>query len=120
MRPRSPRPRILLVEDETTICDFLCEALSKDYEVTCVSRADEALGVFTHQRIDVVLLDYYLVDGNGQDVAKRTDQAEVPVVWMPGDPDAVNMLARTTHFTITKPFGIQKMLDALAKARACH
>jgi len=39
---------------------------------------------------------------------------------MPGDPDTVNMLAKTSHFVIAKPFGIQKMLDALAKARACH
>ena len=38
--------------------------LSKDYEVVCVSRVDEALLVFARQRIDVVLLDRYLVDGN--------------------------------------------------------
>jgi len=53
MTHNPPRPRVLLVEDEPTICDFLCEALSKDYEVVCVSRVDEALRVFARQRIDV-------------------------------------------------------------------
>ena len=112
-----PRPRVLLVEDEPTICDFLCEALSKDYEVVCVSRVDEALRVFARQRIDVVLLDHYLVDGNAQVIAQRADRAEVPVVWMPGDPDVIDTLVRTSHFMITKPFGVQQMRNMLAKAR---
>jgi hypothetical protein len=39
---------------------------------------------------------------------------------MPGDPDIIDTLVRTSHFMIPKPFGIQQMLDTLAKARACH
>ena len=120
MSPYPPRPRVLLVEDETTICDFLCESLSKDYEVVCVSRVDEALLVFARQRIDVVLLDRYLVDGNAQIIAQRADRAEIPVVWMPGDPYVIDTLVQTSHFMMAKPFGVQQMLNMLAKARRCQ
>jgi DNA-binding response OmpR family regulator len=120
MSPYPPRPRVLLVEDETTICDFLCESLSKDYEVVCVSRVDEALLVFARQHIDVVLLDHYLVDGNARVIAQRADRAEVPVVWMPGDPEAIDTLVRTSDFMMAKPFGVQQMLNTLAKARRCQ
>ena len=113
-------PRVLIVEDEAAISDILSEALREDYEVVCVARVDEALLVFGQQRIDVVLLDYHLLDGNAQDVAKRADQAEVPVVWIPGDPDIVETLVRASHFLLAKPFGIQQVLDMLAKARGLH
>jgi DNA-binding response OmpR family regulator len=113
-------PRVLIVEDEAAISEILSEALHEDYEVVCVARVDEALLVFGQQRIDVVLLDYHLLDGNAQDVAKRADQAEVPVVWIPGDPDIVETLVRASHFLLAKPFGIQQVLDMLAKARGLH
>jgi DNA-binding NtrC family response regulator len=87
------------------------------HTVVCVARVDEALLVFGRQRIDVVLLDYHLLEGNAQDVAKRADLAEVPVVWIPGDPDIIETLIRASHFLLAKPFGIQQVLDMLAKAR---
>jgi DNA-binding response OmpR family regulator len=110
-------PRLLVVEDELEITDILREALSEDYEVVCAARVDEALSVFASQRIDVLMLDYHLIDGNAQDVARQADRAEVPVVWIPGDPDVVETLARASHFLLAKPFGIQQVLDILAEAR---
>jgi|SRR4051794_14506315 len=113
-------PRVLLVENEVTISDILCEVLSETYEVVCASKADEALSVLACQRIDVVLLDYYLIGENAQGVAERASEAEVPIVWMSGDPDIIDTLVRSSHFMMAKPFGIQQMLDTLAKARRCR
>ena len=94
--------------------------LSEDYEVASATRVDEALLVFASQRIDVVLLDYHLIDGHALDVAGRADRAGVPVVWIPGEPGVVEKFIRASHFLLAKPFGIQQVLDVLAKARGCQ
>jgi DNA-binding response OmpR family regulator len=110
-------PCILVVEDDAMVSGLLCEILEDMYQVICVAQSGEALLKLAHQCINVILLDYGLPGGGAEEVAKRADQRGVPMIWMTGDPAAVKMLHADNHLLLVKPFGISRVLGALAKVR---
>jgi PleD family two-component response regulator len=76
---QATRPRLLIVEDESMICDLLGLLLEEDYQVTCVGTSEDALRVLAEQIIDVMLLDYHLPRGGAVEVARRVDEAGIPM-----------------------------------------
>jgi DNA-binding NtrC family response regulator len=116
----SLRPRVLLVEDDELVSYTLREILDEDYEISCVATAEQALAEIAGHRIDVVLLDYRLSDGNGQRVAESSTEASMPVIWMTGDPEAVRGVLGGSHRLLAKPFGVSVLRRTLADALACR
>jgi len=116
----SPRPHLLLVEDDEMVCDMLREVLDEEYDVSCVATGKQAVAEIAGRRFDTVLLDYRLSDGNGQRVADFAIKASVPVVWMTGDPEAARKILGGSHVLLTKPFGIPVLRRMLAEALACR
>src|SRR3984885_15088618 len=110
-------PCLLVVEDDAMVSGLLCEILEDMYQVICVAQSGEALLKLAHQCINVILLDYGLPGGGGEEVAKRADQRGVPMIWMTGDPAAVKMLHADNHLLLVKPFSISRVLGALTKVR---
>jgi CheY-like chemotaxis protein len=109
-------PRALVVEDEQIVSDILYEILCEDYEVIAVTTATAALVELTAQPFDVVLLDYGLPDGNGQDVARHASQMGVAVVWMTGSSEKARALSVSVRPVLLKPFSIPQVLNALSTA----
>ena len=107
-------PRVLIVEDDDLVSTVLCEMLDEDYEVLSATTVEAAFAVLASQRIDVVLLDYNLPGGCGKAVA---DQAQVPIVWMSGDHNAAQRVGTDSRVFLSKPFHVEHVLEALAKAR---
>ncbi len=63
--------KILIVEDEEAMRFFLSEALSKEgHEICAVENSEEALGRFSEEDFDLVLLDYNLPTRNGLELFK--------------------------------------------------
>jgi DNA-binding NtrC family response regulator len=106
-------PRILVVDDETMICELLSSVLEDDYDVICATTSNEALQVLAEQSIDVMLLDYHLRLGGAVKVAARADEIGTPMVWMTGD-YAVEI---KSHSVLLKPFHIDRVSEVLTKVR---
>jgi DNA-binding NtrC family response regulator len=109
------RPRILVVDHEAIICALLNVILEEDYQVICVSRSHEALGILAGQSIDIMLLDYHLPYGGAIEVVKRADEIGIPMAWMTGDPAVVEM---RSHFVLLKPFHIDRVLELLTEIQS--
>jgi CheY-like chemotaxis protein len=60
---RSARPTVLVVEDMSFFQEMAREALASKYDVKCATSVAEARQVLAAGRVDIVLLDLVLGDG---------------------------------------------------------
>jgi Response regulators consisting of a CheY-like receiver domain and a winged-helix DNA-binding domain len=103
------KPRILVVEDETSISEPLAEHLLREgfvpEVVGTVAAAREALD---REEPDLILLDVMLPDGDGRDfcrdVRKRSDVPIVMLTARGGDADRIVGLELGADDYVVKPF----------------
>ena len=77
--------RILVVDDEKSMCQFLSIMLRKEgYQITTVSSGKKAVDAIKEQRFDVVLTDIRMSGMDGIEVLKEIKQldATIPVIIM--------------------------------------
>jgi CheY-like chemotaxis protein len=116
-----PIPRVLIVDDESSIRDFIGEVLNEsDYIADRASGAEEALRMLHDRHYDVLLTDYHMPRITGsQLIAKmRSEGIDIPVVLMTGQRD--ELLVRYPNLQVNailaKPFMIEEMMETLSKA----
>jgi len=64
--------RILVVDDEIEVCDFLRDFLQQEgYEVVTITNGEEALALLDKEKPDLTLLDIRLSGISGMDVLRR-------------------------------------------------
>jgi two-component system cell cycle sensor histidine kinase/response regulator CckA len=122
VRGRSPKPgvgtRILLVENERAIRDFLARSLTAEgYEVRAASSGAEALTLADPGATpaDLILTDVNLPDMNGSDVARRI-RARWPasaVVFISGAGEALHRLSEAGLPVLAKPFTASQLVSAV-------
>jgi DNA-binding response OmpR family regulator len=113
-------PKILIVEDDDSICFIMKEILQStvsDSTVTTASTGKQFLQLLDVTRPDLILLDVRLPDIDGltlyQEVRKHDGVAAVPVLFVTANPDLVASASLTgLHATLRKPFD----LDVLTRA----
>src|SRR4051812_32218589 len=88
--------RLMLVDDHDMVAQGLKIILEDEPDIEVVAVANsvaQAVAIATTLRPDVVLMDYYLPDGNGATAAARirSDTPSIKVVLLTGsdDPDAL-------------------------------
>ncbi len=115
--------RILLVEDEPIMLDFMQTALAArpDTEVLTARRVQEASDLLQAHEVALVISDYKLPDGDGLDVlnrAKRHDPAtEVIIVTAYGTVEtAVHAMRLGASDFLLKPFTAEHLETAVHKA----
>jgi two-component system, OmpR family, response regulator len=107
--------RILVVEDEAGISDFLRRGLeSEGYEVCCAADGAEGAAAALSGRFDLVLLDLMLPGRDGLEVlaAIRREQPGLPVILLTardGVPDRVEGLDAGATDYVTKPFSFDEL-----------
>jgi CheY-like chemotaxis protein len=88
---RRPAPRVLVVDDEESICRFAERVLGEaGYEVVVASNGPEALGTVKTQRpFDVFVVDVMMPDMPGDELARRLRQMDpdVKVLYFTGHSD---------------------------------
>jgi two-component system, OmpR family, KDP operon response regulator KdpE len=116
-RPR--QHRILIVEDERRVSEFIRDALTEiGYAVEVASGGADALDKVNHDAPDLVLLDLNLPDMPGFEVLDRlrAQSFSVPVVIVSGNTDplmaeAARALGAVDY--VTKPFALERLTQAV-------
>jgi DNA-binding response OmpR family regulator len=112
------RARVVLVEDEPEIMDFMRFVLEREgYEVVSASSGEAALAA-VDARTDLVILDIVLEDADGIEICRRLKSSEltarVPILMvtaMSGDAVQRGSLAAGADGYLMKPFGLDEFLQ---------
>ena len=115
------RDRILVVEDEQRICNFICSVLNaNEYDSMVAHTGAEAEEMIASHCPDLIILDLGLPDMDGIDVLKRLREwSSLPVVVVSArshEADKVNALDMGADDYITKPFGTEELLARIRTA----
>jgi two-component system, OmpR family, response regulator RegX3 len=113
------RPRVLLVEDETTIADPLVEALEREgFDVDVATTGHAALDAGD---TDLILLDLGLPDIDGTDVCRALrSKSTTPIIVITarGDEiDRVLLLELGADDYVVKPFGLRELVARIRAVR---
>ena len=117
----SPRPRILLVDDEPAIQRAVGPLLrSRGYDVEIAGTGREALDSFAAHPPELIVLDLGLPDLEGTEVCRRIRaESAVPIVVLSArgaEADKVNALDLGADDYVTKPFGPEELLARIRVA----
>src|SRR5437899_199225 len=109
------RPRVLVVDDDKDVGEFLRDALSAwSYDVTRVVSGREAVDLISRQIFDAALVDIWMPEMDGLQVLdemKRHDPA-LEVVMMTGNPmveTAVQALKSGAYDYLIKPLNLDEL-----------
>ncbi|CCQ75595.1 response regulator transcription factor [Magnetospira sp. QH-2] len=118
----TPGKKILLVDDDETLCEMLVEQLKlhQEFDTQVVSSGKAALETASGDHFDVILLDVGLPDLDGREVCKlmRKNGVKTPIIMLTGadsDSDTILGLDAGANDYVTKPF---RMGVLLARIRA--
>jgi len=108
-------PRVLVVDDDKDVGEFLREALSRwNYDVALAAHGREAVRLISHQIFDAALVDIWMPEMDGLQVLdeiKRHDPA-LEVVMMTGNPmveTAVQALKSGAYDYLIKPLNLDEL-----------
>jgi two-component system KDP operon response regulator KdpE len=116
------KPRVLVVEDESSLLQTLRLTLSRhDFDVEAAASGGEALATAARWRPDVVVLDLGLPDIDGVDVIRqlreRGNPLRIVVLSARGDErDKVAALDLGADDYLTKPFSMEELLARIRVA----
>ncbi len=107
--------RILIIEDETALCNSIAEGLRIDgYETDCCQDGLEALELCKVEHYDLILLDLNLPGMDGVEVLRRVreEDEETPVLILSARGqirDKVEGLDAGANDYLTKPFHFEEL-----------
>lgn len=113
--------RIVITDDDLSLCHFLKRTLSqKGHEVITCQTGREAVGFIDRQEPNLVLLDNRLPDLMGLEILKEMRQRhpKMPIVLMTayGTIDtAIEAMRQGAFDYILKPFDLQEMVELVSK-----
>jgi two-component system, OmpR family, alkaline phosphatase synthesis response regulator PhoP len=114
----TPRPRVLIVEDEQDIAGLIKHALERggDAEAEIVGSGDAALKAASDRVPDLIILDLNLPVLSGLDVCRvlrsRSDVRHVPIIMLTArtsEDDRVFGLEHGADDYVTKPFSLREL-----------
>ncbi len=118
-------PRILIIEDDTSILKFLSISLKTNgYRYDTASTGIEGLSLFLANNPDVILLDLGLPDIDGLTVLEQVRQSsDIPIIIVSArgqEREKVEALDLGADDYITKPFHIGELLARIRVALRKH
>lgn len=114
--------RILVVDDERTLCESCASVLSHEgYNVTTTTRGDEALELVQRRQFDIALIDLYMSQVTGMELLRACLQArpETLVIMMTGNPSvesSLEALRAGAWDYLPKPFSASHLQILLGRA----
>jgi len=114
--------KILIIDDDTYICDLLVHFLSqKKYKTDGTYTGNTAINKLKTNTYDLVLCDYRLPDANGLEILKKIKEKnpDTPVIIMTAYGDvqmAVKLIKEGAFDYVTKPIQPEETLQLIKKA----
>lgn len=114
-------PKVLVVDDETSLCQFMQIMLAKEgYEVTALSSGQEALSRLAQKRFDVVIADLMMPEMNGLELLSKVREIDPSLAFVvmtafASVDSAIEALKKGAADYITKPFKVDEIKIALAR-----
>jgi len=118
--------QILVVDDDMTTRTLLSALLkSNGYEVRVAEGGTQALDACNAQLPDLVLLDLFMPDMSGHDVAAQlksnSDSKHTPIIMLTGSDDQSEIAKAHENGAcdyVIKPFEAMELLDKIKRAMA--
>ena len=112
--------RILVVDDEEIIREFLLEVLSEDYLITLAEDGDEAIDKISRENYDLIITDLKMPRVSGEDVVKfaREHDPNCPVIVISGYSTLFAVSQSVSHGAcafLSKPFSITELMATVSK-----
>lgn len=117
------RGRVLIVEDDETVCNVLSDLLSSDHEVSSSTSGEDGLAKLAQGSFDVALIDLGLPTMPGDQVAQKMKQVGPSLVtvlitgWGLGDAD---LRLLSFDYWLQKPVDLEEVKNVIAKAVSLH
>ena len=105
------RPRVLFVDDNTDLTDFLRDEFARDYDISVAADGAEALEAVKSSRPDIIVTDIMMPNMDGIQLCRalksNPDYIDIPLIMLTAKQDATSMIEGLTIGAddyITKPF----------------
>lgn len=107
--------RILIVDDEPSITEFVSYAMRKEgYETEVASNGEEALDKIEHEHFDLFILDIMLPGIDGYELCRRIrTKMSTPILFLSARDAEINKvvgLKLGADDYLAKPFGVRELL----------
>jgi signal transduction histidine kinase len=115
-------PKILIVDDDETVCNSLKEFLSDNYsDITLAFGGTDAVRLLAQENFDLILLDLLMPDMSGGEIMDfvNKEKLDVFVVVITGHSStesAVAALRKGAHDYLQKPFNLEDLLSTVRNA----
>lgn len=115
------KKKILIVDDEMSICTFLSLALEDEYEVFTAQSSQSAYNILEKEKIALVVLDLLLGEENGLDILKsiKENSEEIAVIMMTAYGDiktSVEAIKRGAFHYLSKPIDLDELQHYIKQA----
>ena len=115
------KPKILIVEDESRISNFMRAVLTANrYDVICTASGREACSMISSHCPDLIILDLGLPDMDGREIIRAVRSwTQMPIVVVSArthERDKVEALDAGADDYVTKPFGTNELLARIRTA----
>ena len=122
MPNNTPRPRILIVDDEAAFCQSVARAFAERFDVVCATSLEAMLDRVEAESFDAVVLDFMMPDANGVEAlwllqGQRPDLAGRVVMLAGCDAESATLLFE--HLTVpvlSKPCALPALQHAILDA----
>lgn len=111
--------KILVVEDEIGIANFLKQGLEEEnYEVFVANNGEKGLELALNNKPDLILLDWMLPKMTGLEVCKliRKSDAKMPIIFLTAKDtvqETIEGLKAGANDYIKKPFSFEELLERI-------
>ena len=115
-------PRILIVDDDETLCNSLKDFLSDHYsDITLAFCGTDAVKLLAEKSFDLILLDLLMPDMSGGEVMdfinrEKLDALVVVITGHSSTESAVAALRKGAHDYLQKPFNVEELLNTVGTA----
>lgn len=117
-----PKYQLLIIDDDQIFCDSLKDAFDQtQFQVSAANSKKDGLVICAAQKIDVVLLDQKLPDGEGHeicpDILALNDKTKIIFVTAyPSFDNAVNAIKAGAYDYLSKPFNLEELRLAVHRS----
>ena len=120
------RAKILVIDDDPDVCGLIGDALvSREFAVETTTDAAAALRIVGECELDAVVTDFQLGPMNGLELCTRIAERrpDLPVILLTAHANlglAIHAMRAGAHDLVTKPFNVDVLALAVARAVAHH